>query len=68
MVNYFSNFPVAGFVKLVFGILLIVMGIIEKQTYISIIGGILLIATLANGGTCPGNVCTPTYRKRRDNN
>ena len=62
MLNYFKNFPLLGFAKLAFGIFLIIMGIVESQIYIAMIGSILSIFSFVNKGACPGNVCTPNKR------
>lgn len=62
--NYFKSFPFLGWAKLAMGIFIIAIGIIEDQIYIAIMGGILFLFTFINKGSCPGNVCTPTQRKR----
>lgn len=64
MLNYFKNFPFLGWVKLAMGIFIIAMGIIDNQIYFAIMGGVLLLSTFVNKGSCPGNVCTPTYKSR----
>lgn len=67
MINYFRNFPVVGLIKLAFGMLFITIGIIDEETYISLLGATLILVTLANKGTCPGNSCSPAPRKGKFN-
>lgn len=64
MLNYFKSFPLLGWAKLAMGIFIIAMGIIDNQIYFAIMGGVLLLYTFVNKGSCPGNVCTPTYKSR----
>lgn len=52
MIVYFKNFPLTGIIRLAFGVFLIVMGLIEMQKYIAMIGGILLILTFINKERC----------------
>lgn len=65
MLKYFRNLPLMVYAKLIFAILLIAMGIIEKNTYISIMGIVLGLFAFLLKGDCPGNNCTPNYRKKR---
>jgi len=62
--NYFKNFPFLGWSKLAMGLFIIVIGILEAQGHLAIIGGVLLLSTFVNKGSCPGNVCAPSYRSR----
>lgn len=43
MINYFRNFPVVGLIKLAFGMLFITIGIIDEETYISLLGAALIL-------------------------
>ncbi len=65
MLSYLKSFPVMGYIKLAFAVVFIVMGIIEKQTYIAIMGGLLFLVTLANKGACPGGSCSVPQRNRK---
>lgn len=67
MLNYFKSFPLLGWAKLAMGIFIIVIGIIEGQAYVAIMGGVLFLYTFVNKGGCPGNVCTPNNRSRNRN-
>lgn len=53
------------YAKLIFGILLIVMGIIERNISISIMGIVLILFAFLLKGDCPGNNCTTDYRNKR---
>ncbi len=65
MINYFKNLPQMAYAKLIFGVLLIVMGFIEKSSYISVMGIVLILFALMLKGNCPGNNCTPNHRNKR---
>jgi len=67
MTQYFRNFTILGLIKIAFGLLFIAIGIMDSEIYISVLGAILLITTLINKGTCPGDVCSPHLNKRRVN-
>lgn len=68
MIAYFRNFPIIGLIKLAFGLLFIVIGIMDREIYISVLGAVLILMTLANKGTCPGNSCSPHLCKRMKDN
>lgn len=65
MYNYLKSFPVMGYIKLSFGVFFIITGIIDKQTSIAVMGGILLLLTLINKGACPGGSCAVPPRNRK---
>jgi hypothetical protein len=65
MYNYLKNFPLMGYIKLAFGILFIVMVIKESQIYIVIMGGLLMLLTFLNKGTCAGNNCSVPNRSQK---
>jgi len=67
MVNYFKNFPITGLMKLAFGVFFVAIGIKDKETYISVLGAILIAITLLNKGTCPGNACSSNLHSRKVN-
>lgn len=62
MIKYFKNFPLLGYAKLAFGVFFIIMGLVENQTYIAIIGCILSIFSFINKGACPGDSCIASKR------
>lgn len=64
MYNYLKNFSIAGYIKLAFGVLFIVTGIVDKQLYIIILGILFVIVTLLNKGGCAGNACSAPRRNR----
>lgn len=64
MINYFKNLPIIVYAKLLFGVLLIVMGCIEKNSYISIMGVVLILFALVLKGNCPGNSCNSNHRNK----
>ncbi|TDS66196.1 hypothetical protein [Myroides indicus] len=65
MYNYLKHFPLMGYIKLAFGILFIVMGIKESQVYIVIMGGLLMLLTFLNKGTCAENNCSVPNRSQK---
>nr|WP_153398751.1 hypothetical protein [Chryseobacterium vaccae] len=64
MTDYFRNFQINGLIKLAFGLLFIVIGSMDREIYISVLGAILILITVANKGACPGNSCSSNLYKR----
>ncbi|WP_183043920.1 hypothetical protein [Sphingobacterium siyangense] len=57
-----------GLIKLAFGLVFIVLGVMDREIYISVLGAVLLMTTLANKGTCPGNSCSPHLHHHKNDN
>lgn len=53
MTDYFRNFQINGLIKLAFGLLFIVIGSMDREIYISVLGAILILITVANKGGMP---------------
>lgn len=64
MLNFLKNFTVAGLLKLTFALLIITTGLMDRETYIVVLGVLLIVLTFASKGSCSAVACRRSQQKK----